>query len=388
MNQEILLNIIQELKKEKNNIEYGLYCGTYGIAFFLFLYAVATENEEIFELAEKEINKVVKNIYIDENIESNCIAKGNAGILWGLKYCKDNDILEIGDDFFDEVNEFLVNEIHKSFGLSDYDFFHGTLGIAYYLSYFSNVKSEIEKYVLKLKENTVFIGCKGYVKSSIFQFDKEIECISLTMAHGLAGIICVLTKFHQRNIAQKDCKFLISSYIKFIKEELKKYNYKGLIFDFDFNFDLGYREAWCSGKITIWYAILLASKELKNSEDYNLALSELINLSSIRNINSLLIEDACLCHGTAGLMQIYYKLFIITNRIEFYEAYKFWKQKTIEFANIGKDGNLNYLFKFSNQEIKERPEFNILNGIAGVGLALLTEEYIKEPTWDEMFLLI
>ena len=92
------------------------------------------------------------------------------------------------------------------------------------------------------------------------------------------------------------------------------------------------------------------------------------------------IEDACLCHGSSGLSLIYYHAWLKTGRKEFYNSARYWGLRTLNYA----DKHGEYTFRGLNGF---ETRYNLLEGIAGVGLYLMVmlEGYL--PGWEKALLI-
>lgn len=143
------------------------------------------------------------------------------------------------------------------------------------------------------------------------------------------------------------------------------------------------RLAWCYGDPGIATALYLASKVIDDSELENKMISVLVEAASCRSLEKAGVKDAGICHGTAGLALIFYRMYLNTDMLEFKEAYEFWIEETIKMA--GDKESLD--FRSYRPENKSLKEYGLLEGIAGIGLVLLSICLNEEPDWDEMLLL-
>jgi hypothetical protein len=103
-----------------------------------------------------------------------------------------------------------------------------------------------------------------------------------------------------------------------------------------------------------------------------------------RNLQENYVMDAGLCHGTAGIGHIFYRMWRNTRMLEFKNAADYWMNETLKMAKF-EDGLTGY--KTWHGKSGWINSYGLLEGIAGIGLALLTYYYEIEPTWDECLLL-
>ena len=98
--------------------------------------------------------------------------------------------------------------------------------------------------------------------------------------------------------------------------------------------------------------------------------------------------DAGLCHGSAGVGQVFNRLYQATGEALFREAAVEWFQRTLAFRQpdqgiagfVAMEGP-------SPAEMREVSDPWLLAGAAGIGLALLGASTPVEPAWDRMLLL-
>jgi hypothetical protein len=139
---------------------------------------------------------------------------------------------------------------------------------------------------------------------------------------------------------------------------------------------LSARLAWCYGDLNCIYTLYLAAGFLKKPEWTQLAdqLGEKILLR--KNVTATLAGDSHFCHGTIGLAQFYKKLYELRNLPLYKEAWEFWIGKTLEL--LPEELEKNYYHNKEN---------NLLDGLIGVNLGLLSYLSEKELHWSRALLL-
>ena len=93
------------------------------------------------------------------------------------------------------------------------------------------------------------------------------------------------------------------------------------------------------------------------------------------------VVDAGLCHGAAGLGHIFNRLFQASGEEVFRDAARSWFGRTLNFrrANAGFGGFLVYRVTEVADEPSWEAEPGILEGAAGIALALLAASTSIEP---------
>lgn len=93
-----------------------------------------------------------------------------------------------------------------------------------------------------------------------------------------------------------------------------------------------------------------------------------------------LVLDAGLCHGSAGIAIIFYRMWWNTHLKEFKSACDYWIQETLQFSKFEK-GLAGYLSLANNNELYQ--DWSLLEGISGIGLVLMCYFNNIEPDWDQ-----
>ena len=79
-------------------------------------------------------------------------------------------------------------------------------------------------------------------------------------------------------------------------------------------------------------------------------------------------------------------MYFNTNIPEFNDAANYWIEKTLKFAKF-KDGFAGYKAWYPESKGGSKPVISLLEGISGIGLALLSNITEEESVWDECLLL-
>jgi len=142
------------------------------------------------------------------------------------------------------------------------------------------------------------------------------------------------------------------------------------------------RLAWCYGDLGIAAALLSAARgaEVRSWEDQAIRIAR---SSAARPFETTRTIDATLCHGAAGNAHFFNRLHQATGDEELGRAAVEWYERTLQFRRPG-EGAAGFLARVSAGAGKAewRPEEGMLNGIAGIGLALLAALTGEDPAWD------
>jgi lantibiotic biosynthesis protein len=384
---EIIENVELNLKNEG----IGLLSGLSGIAIFHYYCSLLVD--------EKYENNCIKDIedavdIINNGEDTGAFSAGIAGFGWILEFLKERKFLTQDDILLlDDLDDFLYKKMKAEFNDSHYDYLHGAMGYGMYFlkriykgnssSYLSELVNHLD--LLAEKNND------GSIKwLSSIDYEKGTKGYNISMSHGSSSIIAILSKIYNAGIETEKCRQLITGAVQYIlKQELDRTSYNAFFPTMSLESDeniLGSRLAWCYGDLGISMSLWQAGNNLNHPEWTEKALEVLLFSTSRKDLRRNLVVDAGLCHGTAGIGHIFYRMYWNTRRPEFKAAADYWFKKTLEMANHP-DGLAGYKAWHSEKNGGWINETGLLEGISGIGLALLSYNNESEPSWDECLLL-
>ncbi len=101
------------------------------------------------------------------------------------------------------------------------------------------------------------------------------------------------------------------------------------------------------------------------------------------------VKDCGLCHGAAGVGHLFNRLFQATGDASFAAAARFWFERTLEMRRMDQ-GIAGFAALTRDPEHPDEERWvvapGILEGAAGIALALLAATTNIEPCWDRMML--
>ena len=312
---------------------------------------------------------------------------GKAGINWYFTLLHKKNIIGgkdleniCYDDF--KLQELSLVDIERG----NFDFLYGGLGIAYYHLYsYSNIK---QNYF-----NDIFIRLKNLLKNpfGIFQvYDFEagkikMGAVDFGLAHGIVSVLKFCTQCYKQDICKTDAENISRTIISYLIEH-KNIQNSYSFFPNGLNMNVNKansRLAWCYGDLGMGFMIYQAGFILEDITIRNFAMDILVNTTSRRSFDRTKVNDAFVCHGSAGVAHIYNKIWKYTKCDVFRKACDFWIEQTIDrlYRNDILAG-MNYNTMAHN--IKENP--GLLDGVIGAGLVLssyLTDDF----SWDYCLML-
>lgn len=148
------------------------------------------------------------------------------------------------------------------------------------------------------------------------------------------------------------------------------------------------RLAWCYGDPGIAAALLVTARARGDAALERVAI-ELALEAGNRPAELSGVRDAGLCHGSAGLAHLFNRMYQETGEPRLAAISRHWFEHALDFRQPGK-GLAGYLaFTFEDDAVTEkwRADPGLLEGAAGIGLALLAGLDDFEPAWDRVLML-
>ena len=388
-----IFNIVSETDNNVSNI--GLLAGKMGLSMVLLTHDIHSKERKF----KREGIKIIENIFEEiERAESYIFSFSNglAGIGWALEYLEQKGYINYNTNILLEDFDFaLSNVLELEMKKGNYDFLHEALGMVLYFIHRiqknENLSKVLQKFVVQLNE----LGERqttGTIKwISVIDHEKQKMGYNLSLSHGMSSIAVILSKLYDiKEIDQEMIRNLLQGCVNYILEQEIDKNKYGSYFP---SFALesmeqlhGSRLGWCYGDLGIAMALWQAGATLRNEMWKNKALEVLLFAAEKRrDLERNFVKDAGLCHGAAGIGHIFYRAWWNTRLPEFKNAADYWFEQTIKMS-IFADGLAGYKTWYGEEKGWVN-SYGLLEGIAGIGLALMSYYYEVEPTWDECLLL-
>lgn len=383
---EVQYKCISELNGAINVLEDSLYTGGWGMVLFLAYY------NKMFKNKDKEI----LDRYIDFRLERLCniypktfsFCDGMAGVMYLLHFIKEKGLVNVEiDDFekcFDKYFRIALDFSKKECG---YDFLHGTLGIGlYYLKRQDSVAKLYIKEIIDYLRDTAMCTNQYIYWQFLTKSNELVPNISLS--HGIASIIIFLVRVMEKELYLKDVTLLLRLALPFLQSQEMDRNIHGCYFPVlskqvtsEFS-----RLAWCYGDLGVATALYKAGVILQDDILVNKSL-EIFEFSAGRkSLRANLLNEGGICHGTAGVAQIFKRMYLNTGNDLFLATSLYWIRQTLRLGQR-KNGLCGYdYFDVSGW----KTSYDFLVGISGIGLVLLSsleKNNLELSAWDELLLL-
>ncbi|CCF16796.1 lanthionine synthetase C-like family protein [Brevibacillus laterosporus GI-9] len=213
------------------------------------------------------------------------------------------------------------------------------------------------------------------------------------LAHGIPGPLALLSLAIQEGIevtGQRDAILVIAEWLR----RWQEYDEYGIIWRdrVGLEEELGQisqplirRDAWCYGTPGVARSLYLAGEAMQDSSYCNLAIQSYEDVFKRPESDWNLYADM-FCHGKAGLLQMTMRMAMVAEDDRF--------QPHIEYLTDKLIGEFNPSLPFGYQDIEpvgdkiiRLNKAGLLEGVAGIGLTLLSASSKQEPIWDQPFLL-
>ncbi len=223
-------------------------------------------------------------------------------------------------------------------------------------------------------------------------------CYDLGVAHGSPGILAVLAMAVASGIETPRAERLAKGLVSWLRSRKQSTHEVGSVFPNWWSADAApsrARQAWCYGDPGLASAWLW-SAQLMGRDDWKEEALELLAGCLPMESGEAGIVDAGLCHGSAGLAQIFNRAYQHTRQDRFRLGALEWLRRTLSLR--GKSGIGGYraymplrrgpsgTIRASDSEAwTDNPSF--LEGSIGTGLCLLASVSRLTPDWDRRLLI-
>ena len=322
---------------------------------------------------------------------------GFTGIAWAAAHLQDQ-LLDSDDDPNEAIDEALKAYLDQSPWEGDYDLIVGLVGIGVYaierLPRASAVEC-LERVVDRLDEiaERSINGVTWLTRAELLPEWQRALCpggyYNLGLAHGVPGVIAFLGEVCAAGVALQQARPLLDATVAWLLSQKltsdRQTSFSSWVGPGIERDDC--RLAWCYGDAGVAAALLVAARCLNEPawEREGLAVAR---QAAERKPESTGVKDAGLCHGAAGLAHIFNRLFQVTGDESFLKAARYWFESTLALRrpDEGIAGFSAYRAPNDGQEEYWEDQVGILEGAAGIALALLAATTDVEPAWDRMLL--
>lgn len=210
------------------------------------------------------------------------------------------------------------------------------------------------------------------------------------VAHGAAGVIALLGEAQSAGVGSRP---LLDASVRWLLAQKLPPGERST-FPYETADELGpdaptsrpTRLAWCHGDLGIAAALLGVARRA-GEPDWEREAIALARDAAARAPEEQSIVDAGLCHGSAGLLHLFNRLYQATGDSALAEAARFWFDRTLALQRPGEGVAGFRAWNADRHGVMDwRADPAFLTGAAGIGLALLAAATPIEPSWDRALL--
>ncbi len=397
----IIENIVQEIISNSYRFNNpAIEDGSMGLAIFYFYCHKYYKDEFYLSKAEEMIEvsiKFLSNISEDSafipkyrgDSLSSLIASFGKGLLFveeklGYKY----DFTE----YYEVIDEVLIELTAKSLDEKDFDFFSGALSAGHYFINKFNIYRDktSQEILLKIYEALLKEAISHEYNQIYWKAPSYADKVYIGISHGSAMIINFLVKLFNIGIFnQEDCsqKQVLNNAVNFVMSQKR-------------NFEMGYFPnifeiqkkikptiyALCYGDLGVLYALRTSSKILNNNHLLEDVDRMLLN-SSKREKNSNHTIDSGIFYGASGVYCIYRALFLTSKKSDFQQAYKYWNEQIVTYRDGENSNCAGFTFLFKKENSQDYIQYSFGWGLAGLGICMLLDMDEDLPLLNELLLI-
>jgi len=399
---EVAEDLVFRYYEEKKEAEIGLMTGKSGASLYLFHYSKYSKNEKYKKYAQTLLEEVFEDINSGKYYSPFC--GGLAGVCWTIIHLVENGFIHKENlEVLDELDDYLNKSMNDFISQNYFDFLHGASGIAYYFSKKAernpaSTSKYLECYVKKLNEYAVYNETDGTAKiiSNIYDADsKPVKVFNLSMSHGISSLVIILSSIKRIIGGSEELDRLINGFINFIMMNRNTSQtdnnslYPGTVplTTHEEKVPVPSRLGWCYGDIGNGYAFLGGACAIESKSGlYNSKAEEIfLNLQNRKEPKIQAINDAGMCHGSAGIANISHSLYELYKNDLFKDLEEYWIDITLDFYN--RKNGIDGFSRFIKNEYQY--DISFLTGTAGVAMSLLTsiDSEAAKSNWQNLLLI-
>lgn len=329
------------------------------------------------------IKEGIEKQYATYNL-NNTFWDGKAGQYSFYTYLFRKGIIDTNDFHFltendKSLQEFSIDILKKG----NCDFLYGAVGIAYYYLY--NYSEKNKPYLIQFfcELKMLLDRSPNMFEAYNLDFDgiKEGQ-VHISIPHGIVGILKLSIECYRKDICRDVLSVLINKITDYLyKHKLNSGSYTFYNIIHSDNTTSNSRLAWCYGDLGAGIIIYQCGCYLGNNKLKTFGNDIMTNCALIKN-DAASIYDASICHGTSGAAYIFGKMFSYSGNKLFSSIQDYWVNQTLNFVPY--DGVIRNQYDDTLENYDDK--IDILNGVSGIGLSLLS--YLnKDFSWDYIIML-
>ena len=370
--------------------------GSAGAAVFFDYLARARGNQSDRDTASELLRDASK--HLTAATRGAGLHEGYAGVIWSATHLRGSEFDTATEAHLSRVDTAILNLLGQPAWQEPFDLIGGLVGYGVYARERLPRPAAVEclSLVVEWLEETAERRPDGITWKTPHALmpDGQREQLpngwyNLGVAHGVPGIIALLSEACAANVAAERARPLLNGAVEWLLRQ-RLPDGAGAYFPHCIARELPAapsRLAWCFGDAGIAATLLLAARRA-NEPAWTVPALEIAHHAASRAFDTTGVEDAGLCHGAAGLAHVFNRMFQATGEPWLGEATQTWFVRTLGMRQPGREvGGFPASEPGHGEAPVWTPDPGFLTGSAGVGLALLAAVSEIEPAWDRTLLL-
>ena len=374
--------------------------GSAGLAVFYAGLAGSGLVDDAEESAVDFLNQAVEAVAAARSTPA--LYSGFTGAAWAMAHLDGRIFDADGDDPNNAVDKALRELLRRSPWRGDYDLVSGLVGFGIYalerprpvaIECLSLVIDRLDEMAVRTPGGVAWFTAPEQL-SAPQRNDSSQGHYDLGLAHGVAGVIALLGQVcasadERLHSVRRKARMLLDGAVAWLLAQEPKDRTQS------FPYWVGpgvsprpARLAWCYGDLGIAVALLQAARGAQQTAWEQEAL-RIARRAARRRAEESGVVDCGLCHGAAGVGHLFSRLFQATGDETLRDAARIWFARALAMRQVPSE-----IAGFPAwTRDPERPddmrwgaEPGLLEGVAGVALALLAATTDVEPEWDRMML--
>jgi hypothetical protein len=320
---------------------------------------------------------------------------GFTGIAWSKEHLNGLGFEPGPDNSLDEIDDALCSYLATGHGPAHFDLVSGLVGLGVYAaerlprSRAGDLLSQVVEHLSDRVERSP----EGFAWRTPLELSPAVHRplgpFDLGLAHGVPGVIALLGISCANGVAAEKARTLLEGAVSWLQAQqlpdAAPCAYPASAGPGSERAAAGL--AWCYGDAGIASALLLVGRCTGVSAWQKEALA-LARRVAAWDPESSGVRDAALCHGAVGVAHIFNRLYQATADPAFAVASRAWLERALAHFNPGQGiGGFRVWVPADGTDGAWVDHPGLLEGSAGIGLALLASVSSLEPQWDRAFLL-
>jgi lantibiotic modifying enzyme len=320
--------------------------------------------------------------------------QGFSGVAWVAEHLRTQVGLPVDEGLHDEIDSVLLDHLEQQPALEDYELIDGLVGLGVY--YLERLPDETAVKALgriidrlEVSASAMGPGLAWFRPPELLpDWQRELTPeghFNLGVAHGVPAVLGLLGLLQGQGLGGVRVSALVDRTAAWLLDQeldggrFPSWTVPGVRAE-------PCRLGWCYGSpgliLTLYLAAKAAGNEAWERDVFRIAGS----IAPIRSQEESEVYDAAICHGAAGLAQVFNRLFYLSGREAYAESARFWVQRTLELEAPHPESP-GFLVPCPRQRWAALTDLGLLTGIAGIALALLSFCSDVEPKWDRFLLM-